>query len=43
MNKLQLATNKQPDFLFVQIGENVAKEDIVNPEKYEAEYVKLLS
>ena len=43
MNKLQLATNKQPDFLFVQIGENVAKEDIVNPEKYETEYVKLLS
>ena len=43
MNKLQLATNKQPDFLFVQIGENVAKEDIVNPQKYETEYVKLLS
>lgn len=43
MEKLQFATNKQPDYLFVQIGENVAKEDIVNPEKYEIEYAKLLS
>ena len=43
MNKLQLATNKHPDFLFVQIGENVAKEDIINTEKYETEYMNLLS
>ena len=43
MDKLLLATNKQPDFLFVQIGENVIKNDIENPDKYECEYVKLLS
>lgn len=43
MNKLSLAENKQPDFLFVQIGENVAKDDIVESEMFENEYVKLLS
>lgn len=43
MNKLSLAENKQPDFLFVQIGENVAKDDIVDSGRFEEEYVKLLS
>lgn len=42
MGKLALAENKQPDFLFVQIGENVAKEDIMDSRKYEDEYTKLL-
>ena len=43
MDKLALAENKQPDVLFVQIGENVVQDDIANPTKYEKEYVKLLS
>lgn len=43
MGKLALAENKQPDYLFVQIGENVAEEDILDSKKYEMEYVKLLS
>lgn len=43
MDKLALAENKQPDFLFVQIGENVVKEDIMDPHKYEEEYTKLLA
>lgn len=43
MEKLALAENKQPDYLFVQIGENVAKDDILNPKKYEEEYIRLLS
>lgn len=43
MEKILLAENKQPDFLFVQIGENVAKDDIVNSEKFEKEYCSLLS
>ena len=43
MGKLALAENKQPDYLFVQIGENVVKDDIADSKKYEDEYVKLLS
>ena len=43
MNKLQFANNKQPDFLFVQIGENIDSEDMQNPAKFEEEYTKLLS
>ena len=43
IGKLALAENKQPDYLFVQIGENVAKDDITNAKKYEDEYIKLLS
>lgn len=43
MAKLALAENKQPDYLFVQIGENVAKDDIMDPKKYEDEYTKLLA
>ena len=43
MEKLKLATNQQPDFLIVQIGENVAKSDIEDSKKFETEYVKLLS
>ena len=43
MEKILLAENKQPDYLFVQIGENVAKEDIANSEKFEKEYCSLLS
>ena len=43
MGKLDLAENKQPDYLFVQIGENVAKDDIRDTKKYEEEYLKLLS
>ena len=43
MGKLALAENKQPDYLFVQIGENVAKDDIIDPGKYEDEYTMLLS
>lgn len=43
MGKLSLAENKQPDFLFVQIGENVAKDDIADSERFEEEYMKLLS
>lgn len=43
MGKLALAENKQPDYLFVQIGENVAKDDIVDTQKYEDEYTKLIA
>lgn len=43
MEELALVEYKQPDFLFVQIGENVRKETIANPQKFETEYVKLLS
>lgn len=43
LGKLEHAENKQPDFLFVQIGENVAQDDIIDPQKYEEEYTKLLS
>ena len=43
MGKLALAENKQPDYLFVQIGENVAKNDIIDTKKYEDEYTKLLA
>jgi len=43
MEKLALAENTHPDYLFVQIGENVAKDDIVNTKKYEDEYIKLLA
>ena len=43
MGKLALAENKQPDYLFVQIGENVAKDDIIDTKKYEDEYTKLLA
>ena len=42
MGKLALAENKQPDYLFVQIGENVAAEDVKDASKYEEEYIKLL-
>ena len=40
---LDLVENKHPDFLFVQIGENVAKEDIKDTALYENEYRKLLA
>ena len=43
MGKLAFAENKQPDFLFVQIGENVSQDDVTDPKKYEDEYIKLLS
>lgn len=43
MGKLALAHNKQPDYLFVQIGENVRKDDIIDHKKYEEEYIKLLA
>lgn len=43
MDKLKLAENKQPDYLFVQIGENVSTEDIIDSKKYETEYAKLLA
>ena len=43
MGKLALAEKIQPDYLFVQIGENVAKDDIVDTKKYEDEYTKLLA
>ena len=43
MSKLDLAENKRPDYLFVQIGENVAKTDIKDTKKYEEEYMKLLA
>ena len=43
MSKLSLAENKQPDYLFVQIGENVVKDDIIDAQKYEDEYIKLLA
>ena len=43
MGKLALAENKQPDYLFVQIGENVAKDDIIDAKKYEEEFTKLLA
>ena len=43
MEKLALAEHTHPDYLFVQIGENVAKDDIVNTKKYEDEYIKLLA
>ena len=43
MSKLALAENKQPDYLFVQIGENVSQDDITDSKKYEDEYTKLLS
>lgn len=41
--QLAWAENRQPDYLFVQIGENVPKGDAFNAEKYEEEYIKLLS
>ena len=43
MGKLSLAENKQPDYLFVQMGENVANKDIIDSKKYEDEYTKLLA
>ena len=43
MGKLALAENKQPDYLFVQIGENVDKDDLIDAKKYEDEYTKLLA
>ena len=43
MGKLALAENKQPDYLFVQIGENVSQDDVTDPKKYEDEFIKLLS
>ena len=43
MGKLALAENKQPDYLIVQIGENVSQDDITDSKKYEDEYTKLLS
>lgn len=43
IGKLALAENKRPDYLFVQIGENVAKDDIIDTKKYEDEYTKLLA
>lgn len=43
MGKLENAENQQPDYLIVQIGENVANEDIKDATKYEEEYTKLLS
>lgn len=43
MGKLALAENKQPDYLFVQIGENVNKDDLIDAKKYEDEYIKLLA
>ena len=43
MGKLALAENKQPDYLFVQIGENVVKDDLIDAKKYEDEYTKLLA
>lgn len=35
--------HQRPDYLIVQIGENVSKEDMKNPSKFEEEYLKLLS
>lgn len=43
MGKLEHAENQQPNYLFVQIGENVASEDIRDAQKYEEEYTKLLA
>ena len=43
IDKLKLAENQQPDYLFVQIGENVAEDDIKDSKKYENEYTKLLA
>jgi len=43
IGKLGLAEVKQPDYLFVQIGENVGCEDVKDATKYEEEYVNLLS
>lgn len=43
VGKLALAENKQPDYLFVQMGENVSPKDINDTKKYEEEYIKLLS
>ena len=40
IGKLALAENKRPDYLFVQIGENVAKDDIIDTKKYEDEYTR---
>lgn len=43
MDELAQAENRQPDFLFVQIGENVSLDKVIEARKYEEEYVKLLN
>jgi hypothetical protein len=41
--ELSKASNQQPDYLIVQIGENVSKEDIINsPDRFERAYEELL-
>ena len=41
--ELSKVSNQQPDYLFVQIGENVSKEDIIDsPDKFERAYEDLL-
>ncbi len=41
--KFSRARNQSPDWLIVQIGENVAKSDMKNPSKFQEECEKLLS
>lgn len=43
MEELAFVKYKNPDFLFVQIGENVRVEDLADPGKFETECNKLLS
>lgn len=43
MNHLANVKNKKPDYLIVQIGENVSMNDLADPSKYEEEYVRLLA
>ena len=43
MEHISNAKNLNPDYLIVQIGENVSINDLNNPKVYEDEYVKLLS
>ena len=42
-SKLLNAKNQKPQYLVVQIGENVAEDDLADSKKYELEYLKLLS
>ena len=41
--KLDNVINRTPDYLIVQIGENVTKDDIKESRKFEEEYCKMLS
>ena len=43
LDKLRNIVHQHPDYLIVQIGENVSKEDMKKSSKFEEEYSKILS